>query len=90
MEISTLLSGKVAIVTGGGRGAGLATVKLSAEQLQRNVEMGSIAYLRTMQACYPHLKASGEGKFINFASLAGVTACMDMSFKTWQMKRYVP
>lgn len=47
-------------------------VELSAEQLQRNFEMGPIAYLRTMQACYPHLKASGEGKVINFASLAGV------------------
>jgi len=45
---------------------------LSAEQLQRNLEMGPIAYLRTMQACYPHLKASGEGRVINFASLAGV------------------
>ena len=45
---------------------------LSIEQLQRNFEMGPIAYLRTMQACYPHLKASGEGRVINFASLAGV------------------
>ncbi|EJM78794.1 SDR family NAD(P)-dependent oxidoreductase [Pseudomonas sp. GM55] len=45
---------------------------LSVEQLQRNLEMGPIAYLRTMQACYPHLKASGEGRVINFASLAGV------------------
>jgi NAD(P)-dependent dehydrogenase (short-subunit alcohol dehydrogenase family) len=45
---------------------------LSVEQLQRNFEMGPIAYLRTMQACYPHLKASGEGRVINFASLAGV------------------
>jgi 3-oxoacyl-[acyl-carrier protein] reductase len=46
---------------------------LSIEQLQRNFEMGPIAYLRTMQACYPHLKTSGEGRVINFASLAGVT-----------------
>ena len=45
---------------------------LSVEQLQRNFEMGPIAYLRTMQACYPHLKASGDGRVINFASLAGV------------------
>lgn len=45
---------------------------LSVEQLQRNFEMGPIAYLRTMQACYPHLKVSGEGRVINFASLAGV------------------
>ena len=47
-------------------------VELSVEQLQRNFEMGPIAYLRTMQACYPHLKASGEGRVINFASLTGV------------------
>jgi short chain dehydrogenase len=40
--------------------------------LQRNFEMGPIAYLRTMQACYPHLKASGEGRVINFGSMAGV------------------
>ncbi|MGJ7609108.1 SDR family NAD(P)-dependent oxidoreductase [Variovorax sp. LT1R20] len=30
-------------------------VELSAEQLQRNLDMGPIAYLRTMQACYPFL-----------------------------------
>jgi 3-oxoacyl-[acyl-carrier protein] reductase len=42
------------------------------EQLQRNFEMGPIAYLRTMQACYPYLKACGAGRVINFASLAGV------------------
>ena len=47
-------------------------IDLSVEQLQRNFEMGPIAYLRTMQACYPHLKASGEGRVINFASMAGV------------------
>lgn len=47
-------------------------IDLSAEQLQRNFELGPIAYLRTMQACHPHLKASGEGRVINFASLAGV------------------
>ena len=45
---------------------------LSVEQLQRNFDMGPIAYLRTMQACYPYLKASGEGRVINFASLAGI------------------
>jgi len=45
---------------------------LAVDQLQRNFDMGPIAYLRTMQACYPHLKRSGEGRVINFASLAGV------------------
>ncbi|MCA3189206.1 SDR family oxidoreductase [Cupriavidus sp.] len=45
---------------------------LSTEQLQRNFEMGPIAYLRTMQAAYPYLKASGEGRVINFGSMAGV------------------
>ncbi|MEZ2131544.1 MULTISPECIES: SDR family NAD(P)-dependent oxidoreductase [unclassified Sinorhizobium] len=47
-------------------------IDLSVEQLQRNLDVGPIAYLRTMQACYPHLKASGNGRVINFASLAGV------------------
>ncbi len=45
---------------------------LPVKQLQRNFDTGPIAYLRTMQACYPYLKASGEGRVINFASLAGV------------------
>jgi len=45
---------------------------LSVEQLQRNFETGPIAYLRTMQGCYPHLKMSGEGRVINFGSMAGV------------------
>ncbi len=49
-------------------------IDLSTEQLQRNFEMGPIAYLRMMQACYPHLKASGEGRIINFGSTAGVVA----------------
>lgn len=48
-------------------------LELSAQQLQRNLDMGPIAYLRTMQACYPFLKACGHGRVINFASLAGVT-----------------
>ncbi|KGB98879.1 SDR family NAD(P)-dependent oxidoreductase [Burkholderia cepacia] len=47
-------------------------IDLSTEQLQRNFEMGPIAYLRMMQATYPHLKASGEGRVINFGSMAGV------------------
>ena len=45
---------------------------LPVEQLQRNFDMGPIAYLRTMQACYPYLKASGAGRVINFGSLAGI------------------
>ncbi|MFF1932911.1 SDR family NAD(P)-dependent oxidoreductase [Streptomyces sp. NPDC058228] len=49
-------------------------IDLPVEQLQRNFEMGPIAYLRMMQACYPHLKASGEGRIINFGSTAGVLA----------------
>jgi len=49
---------------------------LSADQLQRNFEVGPIAYLRTMQACHPHLKASGSGRVINFGSLAGVIGLM--------------
>lgn len=48
------------------------TIDLSVEQLLRNFETGPIAYLRFMQACHPHLKRSGAGRIINFASLAGV------------------
>ena len=47
-------------------------IDLSVEKLQRNFEVGPIAYLRTMQACYPYLKASGGGRIINFGSMAGV------------------
>lgn len=47
-------------------------IDLSVAQLQRNFETGPIAYLRIMQACYPYLKASGDGRVINFASMAGV------------------
>lgn len=47
-------------------------IDLPVEQLQRNFEVGPIAYLRMMQACYPHLKASKEGRVINFGSMAGV------------------
>ncbi|CAN7142534.1 SDR family NAD(P)-dependent oxidoreductase [Phenylobacterium sp. LjRoot225] len=49
---------------------------LSVEQLQRNFDVGPIAYLRMMQACYPHLKASGEGRVINFGSAAGIVALL--------------
>ncbi|WP_038169701.1 SDR family oxidoreductase [Verrucomicrobium sp. BvORR106] len=51
-------------------------IDMSVEKLQRNFEMGPIAYLRLMQACYPHLKASGQGRVINFASAAGVVALL--------------
>ena len=45
---------------------------LSTEQLQRNFEMGPIAYLRTMQAAYPYLKASGDpGNHLSDGTRAG-------------------
>jgi NAD(P)-dependent dehydrogenase (short-subunit alcohol dehydrogenase family) len=47
--------------------------ELSVDQLQRNFDTGPIACLRTMQACYPYLRASGDGRVVNFGSLAGVT-----------------
>ncbi|WP_372382649.1 SDR family NAD(P)-dependent oxidoreductase [Xanthomonas sp. NCPPB 1068] len=47
-------------------------LELSVEQLQRNLDLGPVAYLRAMQAAYPHLKASGAGRIINFGSMAGV------------------
>ncbi|MQB45412.1 SDR family oxidoreductase [Rhizobium sp. ICMP 5592] len=46
-------------------------IDLSVEQLQRNFDTGPIAYLRFMQASYPYLKESGEGRIINFGSMAG-------------------
>ncbi|QEI06392.1 SDR family oxidoreductase [Pigmentiphaga aceris] len=46
---------------------------LSVDTLQRNFDMGPISYLLMMQACHPHLKASGAGRVINFASLAGIS-----------------
>jgi len=47
-------------------------IDLSTEQLQRNFDTGPIAYLLLMQAAYPHPKASGEGRIVNFGSMAGV------------------
>jgi NAD(P)-dependent dehydrogenase (short-subunit alcohol dehydrogenase family) len=44
---------------------------LAVDQLQRNFDTGPIAYLRFMQACYPHFKESGMGRIINFGSMAG-------------------
>lgn len=51
---------------------------LSAEQLQRNFDMGPAAYLLFMQAAYPHLKASGTGRVINFGSMAGIIGLAGM------------
>lgn len=47
--------------------------ELTVEQLQRNFDTGPIASLRTMQACYPYLKASAAGRVINFGSPAALT-----------------
>lgn len=47
-------------------------IDLTVTQLQRNLDTGPIAYLRTMQLCHPYLKASGAGRVINFGSMAGV------------------
>ncbi|WP_332304406.1 SDR family NAD(P)-dependent oxidoreductase [Rhizobium sp. GR12] len=45
---------------------------LSVDQLQRNFDMAPVAFLRMMQAVHPYLKVSGEGRVINFGSLAGI------------------
>lgn len=47
-------------------------IDLTVEQLQRQFDTGPVACLRTMQAAYPHLKKSGAGRVINFASSVGV------------------
>ncbi|GBR43970.1 SDR family NAD(P)-dependent oxidoreductase [Neokomagataea thailandica] len=51
---------------------------LSIDQFQRNLDMGPIAALRFMQAAYPYLKASGNGRVINFGSMAGITGLAGM------------
>lgn len=53
-------------------------LELSADQLQRNFEVGPIAYLRLMQAAYPHIKKSTQGRIINFGSMAGVIGLAGM------------
>lgn len=52
---------------------------LTTDQLQRNFEMGPVAYLRMMQTCHPHLKASGEGRIVNFGSMAGIAGLARMA-----------
>ncbi len=47
-------------------------INLPVDQLQRNFDTGPIAYLRMMQAAYPHLKASGAGRVINLGSAGGL------------------
>lgn len=47
-------------------------LELTAEKLYRQIDTGPLAYLRLMQACHPYLKASGEGRVINFASSVGI------------------
>ncbi|AYG69135.1 MULTISPECIES: SDR family oxidoreductase [unclassified Rhizobium] len=53
-------------------------LELSTDQLQRNFDIGPIAYLHFMQAAYPHLKASEQGRVINFGSMAGVIGLAGM------------
>lgn len=52
--------------------ANAAIASLSVEQLQKNFDTGPIATLRFMQASYPYLKASGQGRVINLGSSTGV------------------
>lgn len=54
-------------------------MELSVEQLQRQFDTGPIACLRMMQACYPHLKQSGAGRIINFASSVGLQGTAGLS-----------
>ncbi|WP_226633496.1 SDR family NAD(P)-dependent oxidoreductase [Novosphingobium profundi] len=53
-------------------------LELSTEQLQRNLEMGPIAYLNFMQAAHPYLKVSEQARIINFGSMAGVIGLASM------------
>lgn len=42
------------------------------DKLQRNFDTGPIAFLRMMQAAYPHLKASAAARIINLGSAGGL------------------
>jgi NAD(P)-dependent dehydrogenase (short-subunit alcohol dehydrogenase family) len=46
-------------------------MNLTDEDMLVSFETGPLATLRMMQLCYPHMKASGGGAIINFASEAG-------------------
>ncbi|MDI9917885.1 SDR family oxidoreductase [Rhodococcus sp. IEGM 1379] len=45
---------------------------LTPEQLSNGLESGPVATLRTMQACYPSMKARGGGAIINMVSSVAV------------------
>src|SRR3546814_16650624 len=44
----------------------------ASDLLQRQFDTGPVACLRTMQACYPHLKGRVRARVINFASSVGI------------------
>lgn len=58
-------------------GAPMARVeKASGEAMRRSFEVGPMAALWAMQACFPHMKAQGYGRVVSLASLNGVNAHM--------------
>ncbi len=62
--------------------------ELTVEQLQRNFDMGPIAYLRIMQAAHPYLKSSGAGRVINLGSAAGSSVWSTTRPTAWPRKRF--
>lgn len=65
-------------------------IGMSVEQLQRNFETGPIAYLRTMQAAYPYLEASGEGASSTSAQWPASSTWWVMGPTTWPKRRCAP
>jgi NAD(P)-dependent dehydrogenase (short-subunit alcohol dehydrogenase family) len=49
---------------------------VSDESMRRSFEVGPMAALWGMQACFPHMKEQGYGRIISLASLNGVNAHM--------------
>ena len=46
------------------------------ETLRRAFELGTLGCFWAMKACFPHMKAQGEGRVVSMASLNGVNAHM--------------
>lgn len=58
-------------------GAPMARIEqASTDAMRRSFEVGPLAALWAMQACFPHMQAQGYGRVVSLASLNGVNAHM--------------
>jgi NAD(P)-dependent dehydrogenase (short-subunit alcohol dehydrogenase family) len=66
-----------ALVNNAWSGGALARVEwMEDETLRRAFELGTLGCFWAMKACFPHMKAQGEGRIVSMASLNGVNAHM--------------